>query len=183
MRETVTVIPDFITQEECNILNSWVQKAIDSKWLDCGVTTGGIKYSNRLTTRMYADRFYQYDDLVYKIRDRICQVLNIQHLPLSTSGGGKHGIVVSNTFPGGDVYLHSDPKEGNVEVLRCNIITQMAESGAKLTVANKTYDVKLGDLHCYLASKYLHSVSTVGGNISRILWMFGFQISDSGWEK
>jgi hypothetical protein len=183
MRDIVTVIPNFITAGECDILNTWVQKAIELKWLDCGVTAGGIKYLDRLTTRMYGNRFDKYDDLAYSIRDRIRNTLSIQNLSISISGGGKHGIVVSNTFPGGDVYLHSDPKEGNLQVLRCNIITQSAESGGILTVANNAYDVKCGDLHCYLASKYPHKVSTVEGNRSRVLWMFGFQISDSDWEK
>ena len=183
MRDVVTIIPNFITEEECDTLNSWVKKAIDLKWFDCGVTTNNTVYQDRLTTRMYGNRFEQYDDLAYKIRDRIRTTLDIPNLPISIFGGGKHGIVVSNTLPGGDVYLHSDPKEGNIEVLRCNIITQSAESGAVLTVADKIYDVNSGDLHCYLASKYLHKVSTVGGNRSRILWMFGFQISDIDWEK
>jgi len=183
MRDIVTIIPDFITSEECDILNQWVKKAINSKWLDCGITTNGAVYQTRLTTRMYSDRFDQYDDLAYTIRDRICAALNIHNLPISIFGGGKHGIVVSSTLPGGDVYLHSDPKEGDIEVLRCNIITQSAELGAELTVDNHVYDIKCGDLHCYLASKYSHKVSTVEGNRSRVLWMFGFQISDSDWEK
>lgn len=183
MRDVVTIIPDFITPQECDVLNCWTENAVKQHWLDCGVTAGGIKYSSRFTTRMYADRFDQYDPLAYKIRDRISQALNIQHLPISISGGGKHGVVVSYTLPGGDVYLHSDPKEGKLEVLRCNIITQTAESGAQLTVANKQYDLNGGDLHCYLASKYSHQVSQVQGNNPRILWMFGFQVSSSDWEN
>jgi hypothetical protein len=183
MRNIVTIIPNFITPEECNLLNQWTKNAVESKWLDVGVTTNSVVYSSRLTTRMYGHRFDQYPDLAYIIRDRICNLLNIQYLPISIFGGGKHGIVVSNTMPGGDVYLHNDPKEGEIEVLRCNIITQSAESGAVLTVNDKIYDVGPGDLHCYLASKYPHKVSTVGGNRSRILWMFGFQISESEWEK
>jgi hypothetical protein len=183
MHDIVTIIPNFITPEECDILNRWVYKAIDLKWLDSGITTNGIVYQDRLTTRLYSNRFEKYDDLAYIIRDRIRTVLKIENLPISMFGGGKHGIVVSNTLPRGDVYLHSDPKEGLIDVLRCNIITQSAKLGAELTVAGKIYDVKAGDLHCYLASKYPHKVSTVEGDRSRILWMFGFQISDSDWEK
>jgi len=183
MRDIVTIIPNFITEEECDVLNQWVKKAIESKWLDVGVTTNRVGYSSRLTTRMYGHRFDKYPDLAYNIRNQICAALDISDLPFSTNGGSKHGIVVSNTLPGGDVYLHSDPKEGNIEVLRCNIITQSAKSGAKLTIDNNVYDIKCGDLHCYLASKYPHKVSTVEGNRSRVLWMFGFQISDSDWEK
>jgi hypothetical protein len=183
MRDTVTIIPNFITTEECDVLNTWVENAVKQRWLDRGITTGGARYSGRLTTRMYANRFDQYDPLAYKIRDRIRKTLNIENLSVSISGGGKHGIVVSYTHPGGDVYLHSDPKEGKLEVLRCNIITQMAESGAQLTVDGKEYNINRGDLHCYLASKYPHQVSQVAGNTPRILWMFGFQTSDSNWEN
>jgi len=181
----VTIIPNFITQEECNILNTWVKKAIENKWLDSGITTGGkVGYNGRLTTRLYADRFDSYCSLAYKIQERIRKQLSLNIEPISILGGGKHGIVVSNTLPGGDVYYHSDPLEmGGCHVLRCNIITQMADSGAVLTVNNNTINVGQGDLHCYLASKYKHSVTTVTGTSSRILWMFGFQIKDTEWEN
>jgi len=180
----VTIIPNFITQEECNTLNNWVTAAINNKWLDNGISTGGKIYHNRLTTRLYADRFDNYPELVYKIRDRIRKQLNLLDTPISIIGGGKHGIVVSNTLPGGDVYLHSDPLEmGGCHVLRCNIITQMADTGAVLTVNDNIIAAGQGDLHCYLASKYKHSVTKVTGKHSRILWMFGFQIKDTEWEN
>jgi hypothetical protein len=59
----------------------------------------------------------------------------------------------------------------------------MADSGAVLTVNNNIINVGQGDLHCYLASKYKHSVTKVTGTSSRILWMFGFQIKDTEWEN
>jgi hypothetical protein len=183
MRDIVTIIPNFITEEECDVLNQWVKKAIDLKWLDFGITTNQVVYQGRLTTRMYGHRFNRYPDLTYIIRDRIRAALDISDLPFSTDGGGKHGIVVSNTLPDNDVYQHIDGKEGDLDLLRCNIISQSAESGAELTVADKFYDVKCGDLHCYLPSKYPHKVSKVGGTRSRVLWMFGFKIKESDWEN
>jgi hypothetical protein len=181
----VTIIPNFITQEECSTLNTWVKMAVTNKWLDLGITTGGeTGYSGRLTTRLYANRFDSYPDLAYTIQDRIRKQLNLLDTPISIKGGGKHGIVVSNTLPGGDVYHHNDPLEFNdCHVLRCNIITQMADSGAILEVNNNIIQVSQGDLHCYLASKYKHSVTKVTGKHSRILWMFGFQITDTEWEN
>jgi len=180
----VTIIPNFIAQEECTTLNTWVKMAVQNKWLDSGITTGAASYNNRLTTRLYADRFDRYPDLAYAIRDRIRKQLGLATTPISIKGGGKHGIVVSNTLPGGDVYHHSDPLEFNgCHVLRCNIITQMAESGAILEVNNNIIQVSQGDLHCYLASKYKHSVTEVTGKHPRILWMFGFQITDTEWEN
>jgi len=183
MNNVVTIIPNFITQQECSVLNSWVEKALANSWLDVGITTGHTVYKNRLTTRMYGSRFDKYPDLAYVIRDRIRKQLNLENVPISILGGGKHGIVVSNTLPGGDVYKHSDPLEFNGRhVLRCNIITQMADAGAILTVNDNVVNVNQGDLHCYLASKYAHSVTQVTGKHSRILWMFGFQITDNDWK-
>jgi len=183
MRNIVTVIPNFITPQECAELNMWVEKATELKWMDYGITTDRTVYKNRVTTRFYGNRFEKYPDLAYDIYKRIPIALNMPDLPISTNTSGKHGIVVNNTFPGGDVYEHLDPKEGELELLRCNIITQMPETGGELTVANKVYDVKCGDLHCYLPSKHRHKVGTVFGNHSRILWMFGFKISDKDWEN
>jgi len=183
MRDKVTIIPNFITPDECDILNRWTKKAVDLKWLDFGITNNQVVYQSRLTTRMYGHRFDKYPDLAYTIRDQIRAALNIFDLPISTNGGGREGIVVSSTLPGGDVYQHVDGKEGDLELLRCNIISQAAESGAELTVADKFYDVQCGDLHCYLASKHLHKVSMVSGSRPRTLWMFGFQINESDWEN
>lgn len=99
--------------------------------------------------------------------------MNITIVPL-IYGHGSDGVVVSVTFPGGDVYEHKDPRslEG-LSTFRCNILTQSAESGGKLYINGIFREINVGDLHCYYASEESHYVTEVQGNSPRILWMFG----------
>lgn len=179
----VLVFKDFLKQNECCELNTWVEYAVKNKYLDCGISRGsGWEYKNRLTTRNYGDRF-NYPKIVYNVFQRITEFLSIQHLHKSVVGGGKDGVVVSYTLPGGDVYLHKDPMEGTKHVLRCNVMTQSADDGAELFIGNKKIDIEVGDLHCYLPSYLTHYVTEVKGNTPRIMWMFGYQSSIQEFEN
>jgi hypothetical protein len=179
----VFVFPNFLDVDVCNKLNEWVDAGVEKKWLDKGLSRGSNwEYSNRLTTRNYADRF-EYPSIVYDVFKRITKELNLLDLPKSIIGGGKDGIVVSCTFSGGDVYPHIDPKEGELEVLRCNIITRSAESGGELYIGGNKIDINVGDLHCYLPSTVEHYVTEVKGQTPRVLWMFGYQCSKERFDR
>jgi len=174
---SVLIFKNFLSKDKCDELNSWVELGVKNKWLDVGTTReSGFEYKYRLTTRNYGDRF-EYPTLAYEVFDKISNVLGLRDVPKSVAGAGKDGIVVSYTLPGGDVYEHTDTMEGNLHVLRCNIMTQAAEHGAALFIDRKEIKIEVGDLHCYLPSAVLHSVTEVKGNTPRILWMFGYQIS------
>ena len=167
----------FLSAQECAAMNAWVEDGVRHKWLDCGISrNSGWAYKDRLTTRGYGNRF-EYPEIVYSIFDRITKLLGVNHLPKSVIGGGRDGVVVSYTLPGGDVYLHKDPKEGQFEVLRCNVMTQSADAGAELYIGGEKIDIGVGDLHCYLPSDVEHYVTEAKGNTPRIMWMFGYQIS------
>lgn len=171
----VLIFKNFLSAAECAQLNEWVELGVKNKWLDKGLNqSADWTYNKRLTTRNYADRF-DYPKVAYDVFDKITNFLDLQDLEKSVCGAGKDGIVVSYTLPDGDVYKHVDPKEGELEVLRCNIITKDAEEGGKLYIGGKYIDVKQGDLHCYLPSTIEHYVTKVKGNTPRILWMFGYQ--------
>jgi hypothetical protein len=168
---------NFLDESISKNLNAWVNKAIENKWLDVGMSRGsGWSYKDRLTTRNYGQRF-DYPDLVYEVFEKITDTLNLQDVPKSVIGGGKNGVVVSCTFPNGDVYPHKDPMENEFHVLRCNVMTQAADDGAKLFINGKKIDIGVGDLHCYLPSNVEHYVTKVQGNTPRIMWMFGYQFS------
>ena len=168
---------DFLSRQECDALNDWVSLGVENKWLDAGISRGSNwEYKSRLTTRNYGDRF-EYPAIVYVISDRITELLGISHLKRSIVGGGKDGVVVSYTLPSGDVYAHTDPMEGDLHVLRCNVMTQAADAGAELIIGGKKVEVGVGDLHCYLPSDVEHYVTTAEGDTPRIMWMFGYQIS------
>jgi hypothetical protein len=179
----VIVFKNFIDQSTCEQMNEWVDLGVKNKWLDCGISRGsGWRYSERVTTRNYEDRF-EYPAIIYDVFDRITKKLNVADLSKSVVGAGKNGVVVSCTFTGGDVYPHKDPKEGELEVLRCNIMTRNSEAGGELYIGGKKVDIGVGDLHCYLPSVVEHYVTEVKGQISRIMWMFGYQCSTERFEQ
>ena len=175
MLPKVLIVKNFISQDVCDSLNGWVDEGVKNKWLDLGVSNGELKYTKRLTSRMYGDRF-EYPNTAYETFVKITKHFGYETVPKSTWGGGKDGIVVSCTFPGGNVYLHKDPKEGHLDVLRCNILTRKADVGGVLHVDGEQIDICVGDLHCYVASAFPHYVTEVQGSTSRVLWMFGYQV-------
>jgi hypothetical protein len=174
------ITSNFITLEECFLLNSWVYEGVDKKWLDNGVCKNVIT-NKRLTSRFYGNRF-EYPQKIMDIAKKVRSFVGVSNYPI-INGHGKNGVVVSYTKPGGDVYKHQDPKERGMSALRCNIITQAAEEGAELFVGGNKVDVKSGDLHCYLASDFEHYVTEVKGNTPRILWMFGAYVPQEDWEN
>jgi len=167
----------FLDLATCEALNAWVNDGVDKKWLDVGMSRGsGWAYKDRLTTRNYGGRF-EYPELVHQVFERITASLGLHGTPKSVYGGGRDGVVVSYTLPGGDVYPHKDPTEGDLHVLRCNVMTQAADAGAELFIGGEKIDIGVGDLHCYLPSDVEHYVTPAEGNTPRIMWMFGYQIS------
>jgi hypothetical protein len=175
MLPKVLIVKNFIPQDVCDSLNAWVDEGVKNKWLNFGVSRGDAEYKKRLTTRKYADRF-DYPETAYVTFDKITKHFGYEGVLKSVSGGGKDGIVVSCTFPEGDVYLHKDPKESGLDVLRCNILTRKADVGGVLHVDGEQIDLDVGDLHCYVASAFPHYVTEVQGSTSRVLWMFGYQV-------
>jgi hypothetical protein len=168
---------NFLDAEICQELNAWVMEGVENKWLDSGIIRGhGWSCGDRLTTRRYGFRF-EYPDVVYKVFDKITNALNLQGVPKSVVGGGKDGVVVSCTFPNGDVHPHTDPMEGSLHVLRCNVMTQATEAGAELFIGGEKIDIGVGDLHCYLPSDVEHYVTKADGVTPRIMWMFGYQVT------
>jgi hypothetical protein len=173
----------FVTSTQCNELNAWVDQAVQNKWLDKGMSRGsGWTYKYRLTTRAYGDRF-EYPQVVYDVFAQITEALGLHDLSKSVSGGGRNGVVVSCTYSGGDVYPHKDPMEGECHVLRCNIMSRAADSGAKLYIDNEHVDIEVGELHCYLPSTMPHYVTKVEGQTSRILWMFGYKCDKERFDQ
>lgn len=174
---TVLLSKSFLSKDECDQLNQWVDIGIKNKWLDKGTDESrSWNCRNRLNTRNYGERF-QNPKVAVDVFDKITNRLGLQDLEKSEIGGGKDGVVVSCTFDGGDVYQHIDPKEGELEVLRCNIMTRKPESGGELYIGSSRIDIEVGDLHCYLPSTVSHRVATVNGKTPRVMWMFGYKCS------
>jgi len=179
----VLIRHQFLDFAQCEALNAWVDEGVDKKWLDVGMSRGsGWAYKDRLTTRNYGNRF-DYPSAVYQVFEEITDLLGLHDVPKSVVGAGKNGVVVSCTFPQGDVYKHKDPMEGDLHVLRCNVMTRAADEGGQLFIDGEKIEIGVGDLHCYLPSDVEHYVTEVKGSTSRVLWMFGYQMSKEEWQK
>jgi hypothetical protein len=179
----VAIFPNFLEANICWQMNEWIKIAVKNKWLDVGLdpSVESWGYKKRLTSRKYYGRF-EYPKIVYDVSDRITNFLGLQNYPKSINGG-RGGIVVSCTKSGGDVYLHKDPMENNLHVLRCNIMTSSASSGGELYIGGKKINIKTGDLHCYLPSDVEHYVTENTGERARIMWMFGYQMSKEDFQS
>jgi len=187
---------NFLTREECSALNAWVDEGVEKEWLNVGIGASRngnapIAYENgklvylhnkRFTTRLSGHRF-EYPQIVLDISNRIRAFCGIDSYGL-IEGHGRDGVVVSCTFGGGDVYKHLDsPSKEGLATLRCNIMTRAADAGGVLYIGGKLVDHEVGELHCYLASEFEHYVTEVGGDTSRVLWMFGAHVPAESWES
>jgi len=183
MSQTVLRKKQFLTQAQCDELNAWVEEAVERKWLDFGISIGsGWCYKDRLTTRAYGGRF-EYPEIVHSVFGQITDSLDLHDLRKSEFGGGRDGVVVSYVLPDGDVHKHYDPMEGSKHILRCNVMTQAADSGAKLYIDEEHVDIEVGELHCYLPSRALHYVTKVEGQTPRIMWMFGYKCDKERFDQ
>jgi hypothetical protein len=172
---------NFLSLEECAALNAWVDEGVQNKWLDVGISGNDSQYAKRLTNRMYGRRF-EYPQFVLSTANKIRKFCGVDAYPI-IEGHGQHGVVVSCTFDGGDVYPHKDPRQWNFSALRCNVMTRAAYAGAELYVGGQLVDIEVGELHCYLASEFEHRVTEVQGNTPRVLWMFGAAVPAEDWES
>jgi hypothetical protein len=175
------IVCNFATKEEINALNEWVELAVKNRWLGSGVNEKGY-VKNRLTSRMYGER-YVYPQIVIDLSNRIRNFVGINSYQL-IEGHGRNGVVVSYTYPGGNVHKHKDPENAEgLSTLRCNILTQKPDAGGLLYVEGKQTHVEVGDLHCYLVSEHEHWVTEVEGETPRIMWMFGAHVPADDWNS
>jgi hypothetical protein len=177
----IEIIPNFVSNTELTELNAWANLGVQNKWLDEGNIAGG-KTTTRLTSRLYPER-YEYPQFVLDLSEKVRSFMGIDGYSI-VNGHGRDGVVVSYTLPGGDVFKHKDPAiaEG-LAILRCNIVTQKADTGGELYVGDALVNAGVGDLHCYLASEHEHFVTTVEGNTPRILWIFGALVPADDWNS
>lgn len=174
----VQIFRNFLNKEECEKLSDIAFQGVKEGWVGPGANSPGeYHYKKRMTSRPYMNDA-RYPNYVIEISDKIRNFMGLENHPLilkyKNFQHGSDGVVVSVTYPGGNVTEHRDLRsdEGWV-TYRCNVMTQAAESGGILYVDGKAIDINVGDLHCYYPSEQVHSVTDVEGNTPRVLWMFG----------
>lgn len=168
----VEVYKNFLSIEECNILNNIAFQGVKEGWVNKGIDNFKFGYELRYTSRIHMKNA-EYPKEVIEFSNRVRKFMNIDNYPI-IEGHGKNGVVVSVIFKDGDVYEHKDPRSSDgLGTYRCNIVTQKNEDGAELYVNGVKIELNPGDLHCYWASESSHYVSKANGSTPRILWMFG----------
>jgi len=181
-------IPDFISEEERGTLLQWMKEQQEPG----GYLVNGMErvdgkqfdVSFRQTTRRYKGDV-EYPKLAHDISQRIKDSFSFTPKSVMEAVGGGPGMICVVTHPGGDTYKHIDPvihpmgRHG----IRFNIVLQNSEAGGILTVGDKMFLPKERELHCYAATKHPHSVSTVTGESSRYIWIFGFSCPIEDWEE
>ena len=177
----IDIYPNFATSEEIAALNEWAELGVKNGWLDLSIDNKLKLTSSRLTSRLYPNR-YTYPQVVRNVSARVRKFVGIENYP-HIIGHGRDGVVVTYTKPGGGVYKHTDPRSLDGEAtLRCNLLTQKADSGSQLYVDGTPVNINAGDLHCYLVSEHEHWLTPVEGNTPRIMWMFGAHVPAEDWN-
>ena len=181
----VKVIKNFVRRDELNILNIWtLQNFVDNpQWYtDAGMDL--YKNKTRFTTRLANDVahikngvYIDYPKTSYGIQNRIVDFFRLQSCKKPPSF--VDGIVNGIGFDGGSICSHIDPIYfDDTHTLHCNVISQKSDIGGVTIIENVEYDIDEGDLLCYIVSKHYHEVTPTVGNKNRILWVFGFCITD-----
>ena len=173
------IIKDFINPETIQECVNWFDESVASgKNLMPGMTRNNqLGYTKRLTSR--ANEGVQYPLLFRQIQAKIKRhwkfSSEVQKVKNNT------GIICVATLPGGDTYLHIDPRnEDNRHPVTCNILVQDAEGGGELILNGEKVEYGVGDLVCYSPSRYPHEVTPTTGSKNRYQMIFRFM--DDIWE-
>jgi hypothetical protein len=185
----VNVVPSYLEDDKCELLNAWVRGNIAKGNIEHGLTGDWYKKNIYTTPLRYTTRRsenYEFPQLVRDIHKQIETEFNLTKWAEPKHTHGKDGVVVTATIPNGSVYEHIDPidLDGRKHTLRCNILTSETKGGL-IWVNGESYQLKKGDMMQYLVSKYKHSVDKVIGQDGdlRIMWMFGWYVDGDEWEK
>ncbi len=180
MTARIEIIRNFLDPASCQALAEW---ALENEATALG--EGHFKvgaWQNRRTSRSIPKDRYTLPPLAYQIRDRI-HALFPEPRPRIAHNGGKDGVIIVATYPGGDTVDHLDPQPvPGVDLLRANIVVQSAESEGGLYVGGEQVDIGQGDLHLYAVCQHTHGVRTVGGSRPRIIWLFSFCVNGADWD-
>jgi len=175
----VKVIKKYVTSDVLNELNSWTLNNYKKPFFNESVymNSGGTRYTTRQCVNRNRDWMFNYPNAVYNLQKRICTDFSIENEPVIPVG--KNGIVTGIGLENDYIEEHTDPIwVENTETIHFNIISQKSNIGGITIIENKMYDIDEGDLLVINVSKHKHKVSKTSGNVSRILYVFGFCLTN-----
>ena len=175
----IVCFPNFISVQEAQEMSNWILENNQRAFFK-DANMGGI----RKTTRYTDGENFEYPNIVKHVREKIVNFLSLNKSELlGLIPPFKNGIVASCAFPGDICYSHVDPVWINgYHTLHCNILTQEPEDGGYLILNNQTKIMKERELVCYLVSKTMHETTKIFGDKLRLMWIFGFCITQQQWE-
>ena len=167
------ILKNFLSEKECNVLNNWI---IDNKnkhfFKDAGMK--GTRVTTRFSEKIYfpEEAFFIKKKLISKL-----QLSEVKHPPFH------EGMVASYAPVGDKLFSHIDPIwEEGLKTLHCNVTLSDCEGGLPI-IENEILNIKKGDMWCYLVSDVYHGCSLVTGKTPRTMWVFGFLIKDSIYDR
>ena len=164
----VTVIKNFLSKEECEVLNEWTLKNKDNVWFRSGKGA-----DNRKTTRYSNAIEFDYPEIIVNKFKEFRNNFNVDGLKLIEQG--RNGIINAISYVGSELELHTDPPYGECQSFHVTIQTSKAEKGGDLIADGVVYDVDEGDAVCFFASAVKHCTNMTEGNKPRIVWIMGLQ--------
>lgn len=170
---TPNIIRDFISDNERIILNDWCLNNYQNRnlFIDGGTGLPGT----RLTTRHVTNDECDFPEVAYEIQKRIIVKLNLTNYKFPEY---KNGIVCGIGFKNGHIWNHKDRIwYPDTTTVHCNIITQKPTAGGITVINEEKYETNEHDLLVYPVSEILHRVTRIQGLKPRILWCFGFCLS------
>jgi len=161
------IFKNFINEEECNILSSWIMDNKDNVFF----TDANMK-GRRLTTK-YSNNF-KFPPISYQIQKKIIKRLKLKNFYLANF---KDGMVASYAEPGDTCYLHKDPVwvEDTITI-HANIKLSNNEGGEPI-IEDEKIKLNKKDMWTYPVSNVNHGSDIVLGEKPRIMWVFGFSIN------
>lgn len=177
---TVVKSPEFITAYEASVLSEWVLANHSSPYFS-DANMGG----SRKTTRYTPSADFAYPKEALNIRKRIVRLLGLEdNETYGIYPPFKDGIVASYAPPGDSCYEHTDPVwHKGFHTLHCNVLSQAPSDGGYVFVNGEKHVMQERELFCYLVSRDLHQITEVLGNKPRLMWVFGFCITDDDWRR
>ena len=181
----IKINKNFITYDEVKILNKWTSNHYKEPYF-CDPTMNHDNHQTRFTTRHaynrskdYQNYIIKYPKEVYDIQKRLIEYIRVKEDQIIPFPSFNDGIVTTVAFSPGSCVEHVDPiYYNNTYTLHCNFITQNSEHGGITYIEGVPYETDERDLIMYVASDLKHRVTAIDGKTPRILWVYGFCLSD-----
>jgi hypothetical protein len=164
------IFKNFISEEECEILSSWILENFETK----NFTVPPHKGTNRKSTRL--SKLVEYPKIAFEIQERINQEIpnTINSKKIKYVPKFPNGMYASYGYENDVCLTHKDPIYiPKTTTYHFNVILSDYENG-KLIIENEILDLEKKDGVLYSVSEMEHSTTKLTGKNPRLFWCFGY---------